>query len=119
MSLLFKLKGERLFYITLVPDAQVSLLSAVIHNKQGDTKDIWVDNIVDKYLARPNTECFLTMCLATFASEHIIAKSNQSDSSVALEDDMGYIQPRSRKRCIIRYRKAKMKNEPEHTIMVF
>ncbi|KAJ8050313.1 ATP-dependent DNA helicase PIF1 [Holothuria leucospilota] len=110
----FKKTSRKVVYIPLDPNAQrITLPLAVIQNKQEDTEEIWADNIIDKYLARPKTECFLNMCLAIFASDHSTHRANPSDSSVMLESDLGYIKPRSSKRCIIRYCRTKAEKDPE------
>ncbi|KAJ8029051.1 ATP-dependent DNA helicase PIF1 [Holothuria leucospilota] len=109
-----KKTSRKVVYIPLDPNAQrITLPLAVIQNKQEDTEEIWADNIIDKYLARPKTECFLNMCLAIFASDHSTHRANPSDSSVMLESDLGYIKPRSSKRCIIRYCRTKAEKDPE------
>jgi DNA replication protein DnaC/exonuclease III len=46
-----------------------------MHN---DDEDVWMTSLIERYIARPNTGEFETMCLATFASQFRISQSNSS-----------------------------------------
>lgn len=82
---------------------------------QGNSNDIWLPNILDKYLARPKTPQYCDMCLASFASEHTIQKSSSiNDSTVSLDNELGYLKQRcNKKRAVIRYNKTRMETDPE------
>ncbi len=84
-----------------------------------DDENVWMTNIVERYLARPEGEQFEKMCLATFASEYRVLytcskKSLDSGKAYALKNDLGYIQKRTRsKPAVIRYPRFSRDKNPE------
>lgn len=54
----------------------------VLKQSDGTSDDIWMTNIVDRYLARPRNAMFENMCLANFASNYKVkGKSNENADS--------------------------------------
>ena len=43
-----------------------------------DDDSIWMTSGVDRYLARPNTDIFEAMCLATFCSDYRVIYTNMA-----------------------------------------
>ena len=96
---------------------RMSLPLSVIQNKStnDDNHDdsVWMVSKVDRYKARPDTDTFEPMCLATFCSEYRVlykgdmckVSSDKRKSEVyALKNDLGHIQKRSRTDpAVIRY----------------
>lgn len=61
----------------------------------GDTGNVWMSSIAEKYTGRPKTDEYLDMCLAKFTSEyHIVLKSEQSHV-IKLDNDLGYVKKRT------------------------
>ena len=50
-------------------------------NDEMDDEDLWMTNIVDRYIARPKDETFENMCLADFASKYKVRYSKHSKRS--------------------------------------
>ncbi len=77
--------------------------------EDSDDENIWMTNIVDRYLARPDGRPFQNMCLATFASEYRVLytcskKCLDNGKVFALKKDLDFIQKRTRsKPAVIRY----------------
>ncbi|XP_038063129.1 uncharacterized protein LOC119733831 [Patiria miniata] len=89
---------------------RMSLPLSVIQKKSEDDDDIFMKNRVDRYKARPDTDTFENMCLATFCSHYRIIYSadtcNKSKKSrlFTLKNGLGHIQKRSRTEpAVIRY----------------
>ncbi len=95
-----------------------SLPIKLLSQKNQDSSQIWTANMVDKYLARPDTTTFSNMTLAEFCADYERCPSEGSSVGKPkpnvhkLKGDMGYIRKRG-KRAIIRYYKANMHKEPE------
>ena len=96
-----------------------SLPMKVLSKKNKDSSQIWTANLVDRYLARPNTATFNNMTLAEFAADyqrHPVSStdhnSTQRKNVYKLRGDLGYIHKRG-KRAIIRYFKANINKDPE------
>ncbi len=99
-----------------------SLPLKVLSQKNEDSSQIWTANMVDKYLARPDTQTFDKMTLAEFCADYERCPSPASDKEDGkekrksnihqLKGGLGYIRKRG-KRAIIRYYKANMAKEPE------
>ncbi len=99
-----------------------SLPLKVLTKKNKDSSEIWTANIVDRYLARPNTEMFNNMTLAEFAVDyqkapfvgqgHNAKKQKSKKDIYKLRGNMGFIQKRG-KRAIFRYYKGNVDKEPD------
>ena len=60
----------------------------ILKESEGTSDDIWMTNIVDRYLSRPRTAVFENMCLADFASNYKVkGKSNENADSDAAEQE--------------------------------
>ncbi len=98
-----------------------SLPLKILSQKNEKSSRIWTSNMVDKYLARPNSPIFNNMSLAEFGADYEKCpgteyddgnKSTKKRNIYKLQGDMGYIHKRG-KRAIIRYFKANVDKEPE------
>ena len=83
-----------------------------------DKDQIWMPNIEDKYVNRPQTNEMNELCLATFVSEYrILSKAEAQKKSiniVQLNNNFGAIMKRTRtKPAIIRYAKFSKETKPE------
>ena len=83
-----------------------------------DSDQIWMPNIVDRYLNRPKTSAMNELCLATFGSEYrVLSKTEAKKNSanmIKLNNNYGTIMKRTRtKPAIIRYAKFSKETEPE------
>ncbi|XP_056598318.1 uncharacterized protein LOC130416992 [Triplophysa dalaica] len=84
---------------------------------ENDSDEIWMKSITDRYRARPKTNQFTGMCLATFASEYrVLSKSETSCSDrVTLENDMGFVRKRTRTGfAVVRYARFSPTKNPEN-----
>ena len=89
-----------------IPLAQIKAKSQA----EGTDSNIWVPNITDKYKARPVTEEFDKICLASFVSDFRIIGNQTSERINAnvftLQNNLGQIQRRTRgKPAVIRFAK--------------
>lgn len=89
--------------------------------------NIWMTSILDRYLARPLTNEFANMCLATFVSRYrVIANSTHTEEAdleeesktetgkkIRLLHNMGTITRRTKKDAVIRYPKFSQSKDPE------
>ncbi|KAK3088416.1 hypothetical protein FSP39_018892 [Pinctada imbricata] len=88
-------------------------------NTTEDTEQIWMLNVVDRYIARPNMQEFEQMCLAVFCSVFRVLSKSQvpnkpNDNVFKLRDEKGYIQRRVRSdHAVIRYPPTNISREPE------
>jgi len=107
-----KLKqGSRkvVFIPTGTNQIRMSLPLNTIHKKaecgEDDSDGIWMKSISDRYRARPHTNEFSAMCLATFASDYrVLTASEKCSDRVKLENDMGFVRKRTRTdSAIVRY----------------
>jgi len=57
----------------------------VLRQSEDNSDDIWMTNIVDRYVARPTTSDFETICLAQFASNYRIL--NRTSANSATKED--------------------------------
>ncbi|KAK3100565.1 hypothetical protein FSP39_021862 [Pinctada imbricata] len=84
-----------------------------------EAEQIWMLNVIDRYIARPNMQEFEQMCLAVFCSVfRVLSKSqvpNKPNNNVfKLRDEKGYIQRRVRSdHAVIRYPPTNISREPE------
>ncbi|XP_063436496.1 uncharacterized protein LOC134717928 [Mytilus trossulus] len=86
----------------------------------GDSDDIWLKSITDRYKNRPDLERFDQMCLATFCSEFSVLAETQipnkinEDTTFKLKNDMGYIRKRTRTSdAVIKYARFSVESAPE------
>ncbi|XP_069106088.1 uncharacterized protein [Argopecten irradians] len=100
---------------------RMSLPLSVIRQKSNvDDSDIWMTSLIDRYKARPKTEEFEEMCLATFCSEYRILASTEASRAkhqsnvYALQNDLGFIMKRTRTdAAVVRYPRFSMTRAPE------
>nr|XP_021334689.1 uncharacterized protein LOC110440049 [Danio rerio]XP_021334690.1 uncharacterized protein LOC110440049 [Danio rerio] len=89
-----------------------------IHKKAqcGESDDIWMTSITERYRARPKTEEFSEMCLATFASEYrVLSKYEKCLERIKLENDMGFVRKRTRTDfAVVRYARFSPTKNPEN-----
>lgn len=88
----------------------------------GDSEDIWVTCLYDKYKARPITAEFDRICQGNFASMYRSISNTEGQNAIAkanpnvyeLQNELGYIMKRTRSPpAIIRYPKFSLTKEPE------
>ncbi|KAJ8027670.1 ATP-dependent DNA helicase PIF1 [Holothuria leucospilota] len=105
--------SRQAIFIPTDPDSQrLSLPLQQLQNKQEDTDEIWMPNMIDKYLGRPKE--LANICLATFASEYrYIGQQNNATDSISLTTGLGTIKKRLHKPAIIRYPKVKIQKDRE------
>ncbi len=103
---------------------RMSLPISVIKSKCDGDDDIRMTSRIDRYLARPDTEEFDSMCLGKFCSEYrvIYTGSNKTKGESTrkqlpvhtLKNHLGYIQKRSRSDpAVIRYPRFSVVKFPE------
>ena len=77
--------------------------------ENANDEDIWMPNIVDKYVNRPDKKLFDGMCLAQFASEYRMLSSAIGKDCIKLKSCMGYIKKKQKDRfAVIRYLKPRL-----------
>lgn len=105
--------SRQVVFIPTDPDCQrLSMPLHEMRNKQEDTDNIWLSNLVDKYLERP--EQLRDICLATFASEYRYAgQHSTSKHALTLGNGLGTIIKRTNKDAIIRYPKVRIQKDTE------
>ncbi|KAJ8030338.1 ATP-dependent DNA helicase RRM3 [Holothuria leucospilota] len=105
--------SRQAIFIPTDPDSQrLSLPLQQLQNKQEDTDEIWMPNMIDKYLGRPKE--LANICLATFASEYrYIGQQNNATDSISIPTGLGTIKKRLNKPAIIRYPKVKIQKDRE------
>ncbi|KAK6168643.1 hypothetical protein SNE40_019835 [Patella caerulea] len=109
--------GENNVRLTL----PLKLLQKKSKEKVLSDEDMFMTSITDRYKARPKTEQFNNMCLATFCSEYrVMSKSerinenSEKNPAYKLQKDLGYIIKRTRsKPAVIRYARFSSTKEPE------
>ncbi len=91
-----------------------SLPLKILSQRNEKSSQIWTSNLLDKYLARPNSQVFNNMSLAEFAADYEKCPSAESrkQNVYKLQGDLGYVRKRG-KRAIIRYFKANIDKDPE------
>ncbi|XP_061185136.1 uncharacterized protein LOC133193183 [Saccostrea echinata] len=74
-----------------------------------DEDEVWMTNIIERYMNRPNKTIFHEMCLADFCSEfRVLAKSQvpkkENQNVFELQNGKGYVQRRTRTQyAVVRY----------------
>ena len=114
--------SRQVVFIPTDPDSyRLSIPLSQLHMKQ-DTNEIWLPNIVDKYLQRPLNTTFKSMCLATFASEYrFISQSSPLEQDMndtehgttTLGNDHGTAKKRMKNSAIIRYPRVRIQKDRE------
>uniref|UniRef100_A0A9J7WX60 ATP-dependent DNA helicase n=1 Tax=Cyprinus carpio carpio TaxID=630221 RepID=A0A9J7WX60_CYPCA len=116
-------EGSRkvVFIPTGINTVKMSLPLNIINKKaekeETDNDEIWMKSITDRYRARPKTQEFTGMCLASFASEYrVLSKSEKSCTDrVKLENDMGFVRKRTRTDfAVVRYARFSPTKNPEN-----
>ncbi|XP_052403776.1 uncharacterized protein LOC127950661 [Carassius gibelio] len=116
-------EGSRkvVFIPTGINTVKMSLPLNIINKKaekeETDNDEIWMKSITDRYRARPKTQEFTEMCLASFASEYrVLSKSEKSCTDrVKLENDMGFVRKRTRTDfAVVRYARFSPTKNPEN-----
>nr|XP_034322337.1 uncharacterized protein LOC117688395 [Crassostrea gigas] len=79
------------------------------NDEEDDENDVWMTNIIERYMNRPEKQIFHEMCLANFCSEfRVLAKSQvpkkENENVYELQHNKGYVQRRTRtQHAVIRY----------------
>ena len=89
-----------------------------------DDEDIWMTSTQDRYLARPETREFESMCQAVFVSKYRVIPKREGQKKInnpnvhILLNDKGYIMKRTKgKDAVIRFAKFSETNNPEKFYM--
>ena len=69
--------------------SRLTKLVAVLQNQHQDDEDVWQVNLLDRYLARPNTNTFNAMFFAEFASSYKVVYGQHAEASSEQQDDQG------------------------------
>lgn len=96
--------------------------------KQEDINEIWLPNLVDKYVEQPLDAEFTAMCLAKFASEYRFISNSSTNNeqinemenpSIILDKDLEIAKKHTKKCGIIRYQRIRIQKDMEkyHAIM--
>ena len=109
---------------------RLSLPLRLIQNKSNDDDDVWMVSKLDRYNARPKSDGFDIMCLATFCSEYRVLSSTEAlkvhsgrtyEHVHQLQNGLGYIQKRTRTNgAVIKYPRFCATKNPEryyHSIL--
>nr|XP_034326027.1 uncharacterized protein LOC105328140 [Crassostrea gigas] len=79
------------------------------NDEEDDENDVWMTNIIERYMNRPEKQIFHEMCLADFCSEfRVLAKSQvpkkENENVYELQNNKGYVQRRTRtQHAVVRY----------------
>lgn len=88
-------------------------------NDEDDENDVWMTNIIERYLNRPEKQIFHEMCLADFCSEfRVLAKSQvpkkENENVFELQNNKCYVQRRTRtQHAVVRYLRFNVEKMPE------
>ncbi|XP_062581095.1 uncharacterized protein LOC134242909 [Saccostrea cucullata] len=80
-----------------------------ITDEEDDENEVWMTNIIERYMNRPDKPIFHEMCLAEFCSEfRVLAKSQvpkkENQNVFELQNGKGYVQRRTRTQpAVVRY----------------
>ena len=125
------LKNSSRQVIFLPSDSDTDKISKPISSlKKGNSSSIWMDSLYDKYLNRPTSRNFETMCFADFASLYSTSSGSyfgiENDSSDeeeneesatpvhALNNNMGFIKKRKTPAVIRYFKSNKHKNSEKY-----
>ncbi|XP_062574797.1 uncharacterized protein LOC134236639 [Saccostrea cucullata] len=81
----------------------------IIDEEEDDENEVWMTNIIERYLNRPEKPIFHEMCLAEFCSEfRVLAKSQvpkkENENVFELQNGKGFVQRRTRTQpAVVRY----------------
>ena len=99
---------------------RMSLPLSVLKKKSDAEEEIWMSSLPEKYMARPLSHEFHSMCLATFCSEYRVLSPSQTHAKNPrspihkLQRDMGFIQKRTlTENAVIRYPRFSVDVSPE------
>ena len=130
LGLHLKQCSREVVWIPSDPDAtRITLpIQKIRQNAKTGSKKIWMTSIIDRYLARPQTETFDQMCLAQFASAYKacykssnnndnddddnVDDENENSSKIKLQHDLGYMIKRGNP-AVIRYPKFNEQKHPD------
>jgi hypothetical protein len=86
----------------------------------GDSEDVWMTSLYDRYKARPDTKELESTCQSEFASKYrvlpktITQKQKKNPNVFALRKNLGHVQKRTKgKDAVTRFRKFSVTNDPE------
>ncbi|XP_065942484.1 uncharacterized protein [Magallana gigas] len=108
----FQLKGcsRKVQFIPIGENPiRMSLPLKVLEKKSDADEEIWMSSLTEKYIARPVSNEFDSMCLAAFCSEYRVLASSQVSKNPRspihlLQKNLGYIQKRTlTEKAVIRY----------------
>ncbi|XP_062609593.1 uncharacterized protein LOC134271404 [Saccostrea cucullata] len=80
-----------------------------INDEEDDENEVWMTNIIERYMNRPQNQIFQEMCLAEFCSEfRVLAKSQvpkkENQNVFELQNGKGFVQRRTRTQpAVVRY----------------
>lgn len=93
-----------------------------LQKREEDSEEVWLPNLIDKYLQRPLNDTFRAMCLATFASDYRYLSTTQprekrnshtTDNTANLGNGLGSFNKRAKKSAVIRYPKVRIQYDRE------
>lgn len=91
----------------------------LIDEEDDDENEVWMTNIVERYMNRPDKPMFHEMCLADFCSRfRVLAKSQvpkkENENVFKLQNGKGYVQQRTRTQpAVVRYPRFNKQKMPE------
>ncbi|XP_052692014.1 uncharacterized protein LOC128170074 [Crassostrea angulata] len=91
----------------------------LIDEEDDDENEVWMTNIVERYMNRPDKPMFHEMCLADFCSRfRVLAKSQvpkkENENVFELQNGKGYVQQRTRTQpAVVRYPRFNKEKMPE------
>ncbi|XP_062572298.1 uncharacterized protein LOC134234263 [Saccostrea cucullata] len=87
--------------------------------EEDEEDEVWMTNIIERYMNRPDKPIFHEMCLAEFCSEfRVLAKSQvpkkKNENVFELQNGKGYVQRRTRTQpAVVRYPRFNVEKMPE------
>ncbi|XP_055088463.1 uncharacterized protein LOC129457426 [Periophthalmus magnuspinnatus] len=103
--------------VSFIPtgDNIVRLTKPIKQLENSSSEDIWMTNITDRYINRPDDSTFSDMCIAVFVSEYrVLCKGQTSRNPILLQNSMGAITKRIRTQpAVIRYARFSQTEHPE------
>ncbi|KAK7940387.1 hypothetical protein WMY93_003713 [Mugilogobius chulae] len=93
----------------------VRLTKPIKQLETSSSEDIWMKNIIDRYINRPNDSIFNDMCIAVFVSDYRILYTGQTSTRpILLQNSFGAITKRvNTPPAIIRYARFSQAQQPE------
>ncbi|KAJ8019387.1 hypothetical protein HOLleu_42048 [Holothuria leucospilota] len=115
--------SRQVIFIPIDPDNhRLSLPLSQLQKREEDSEEVWLPNLIDKYLQRPLNDTFRTMCLATFASDYRYSSTTQprekrnshtTDNTANLGNGLGSVKKRAKKSAVIRYPRVRIQYDRE------